>query len=87
MQNRTLLRLPELLLGLADKLDAKHPHKAVTQALVLAQALVVAEAIFGPTEAAEEAERAVLDLLPAVTGQTRGEYSTQLRLVVVGVSL
>ena len=87
MQNRTPVDVSELLLGLADKLDAKHPAKAVTQPLVLAQALVIAEQLHGPTEAAEEAERAILALLPAVTGQTRGEYSTQLRLVAVGVSL
>ncbi|MGW3392779.1 hypothetical protein [Streptomyces hydrogenans] len=87
MQNRTLPGLPELLLGIADKLDRKHPTKPVTQPLVLAQALVVAEELHGPTEAAEDAERAILPLLPAVTGQTRGEYSTQLRLAAVGAVL
>ncbi|MGW3374068.1 hypothetical protein [Streptomyces hydrogenans] len=87
MQNRTVLRADELLLGIADKLDAKHPTKPVTQPLVLAQALVVAEELHGPTKAAEDAERGVLPLLPVVTGQTRGEYAVQLRLAAQGVSL
>lgn len=87
MQNRTALRTRELLVGLADKLDAKHPTKAVSENLVLAQAFVIAEELHGPTPEAEDAEHAILALLPAVTGQTRGEYSTQLRLVAVGVSL
>ncbi|MFI8422865.1 hypothetical protein [Streptomyces sp. NPDC085460] len=77
----------ELLLGIADRLDAKHPTKPVTQALVLAQALVVAEEVHGPTEDAEDAEHAILPLLPAVTGQTRGEYAVQLRLAAQGVTL
>lgn len=87
MQHRTATTARDLLIGLADKLDAKHPTKAVSERLVLAQALVIAEELHGPTEAAEDAERAILNLLPAVTGQTRGEYSTQLRLVAVGVAL
>ncbi|MFI8425123.1 hypothetical protein [Streptomyces sp. NPDC085460] len=87
MQNGTVLRASELLLGIADKLDAKHPTKPVTQALVLAQALVAAEEVHGPTETAETAERAILPLLPAVTGQTRGEYAVQLRLAAQGVTL
>lgn len=87
MQNRTVLRTPELLLGIADRLDHKHPTKPVTQALVLAQALVVAEELHGPTETAEDVERAALPLLPAVAGQTRGEYAVQLRLVAQGVTL
>ncbi|MFE1266032.1 hypothetical protein [Streptomyces sp. NPDC058758] len=87
MQNRTVLRADELLLGIADRLDAKHPTKPVTQPLVLAQALVVAEELHGPTEAAEDAERAILPLLPAVARQTRGEYAVQLRLAAKGVAL
>ncbi|MFI1937725.1 hypothetical protein ACH44C_11065 [Streptomyces purpureus] len=90
MQNRSAPTRGDaraLLLGLADKLDAKHPTKAVSERLVLAQVLVIAEELHGPTEAAEAAEREILALLPAVTGQTCGEYSTQLRLVAVGVAL
>lgn len=79
--------VPELLLGLADRLDTTHPTKAVSERLVLAQTLVIAEELHGPTPDAEDAERAILDLLPKVTGQTRGEYATQLRLTVVGVAL
>ncbi|MFK0225880.1 hypothetical protein ACIQUL_08940 [Streptomyces sp. NPDC090303] len=87
MQNRTVPSVFELLLGIADKLDAKHSTKAVSERLVLAQALVVAEELHGPTAEAEAAEEAALPLLPAVTGQTRGEYSTQLRLAAVGAVL
>ncbi|MFE5296422.1 hypothetical protein [Streptomyces sp. NPDC056632] len=87
MQHRTSPSAFALLIGIADRLDAKYATKAVSERLVLAQALVVAEELHGPTPEAEDAEQAILHLLPAVTGQTRGEYSTQLRLVAVGVSL
>lgn len=87
MEHRTTTPARELLLGVADKLDAKHPTKAVSERLVLAQALVVAEELHGPTPAAKAAEEAALTLLPPVAGQTRGEYATQLRLVAAGVAL
>ncbi|MFD5105700.1 hypothetical protein [Streptomyces cinereoruber] len=76
-----------LLLGLADRLDTIRPTAAVTERLVLAQALVIAERLHGSTEAAEDAERDILALLPAVTGQTRGQYAEELRNAARGVAL
>ncbi|WP_128977270.1 hypothetical protein [Streptomyces roseicoloratus] len=76
------------LLGkLADRIEAKHPTKAIDERLVLAQALVVAEHTYGPTEAADAAERALIDALPPVRpDDTRAEYATRCRLVGQEVS-
>ncbi|MFC8265405.1 hypothetical protein ACFUIZ_06740 [Streptomyces cinereoruber] len=78
--------LRALLGGLADRLDTIRPTAAVTERLVLAQALVIAEQLHGSTEAAEDAERDLLTLLPAVTGQTRGQYAKELRDAARGVA-
>ncbi|MFJ4867792.1 hypothetical protein [Streptomyces sp. NPDC088757] len=72
-------KLATALLTLADKLATLRPSAAITERLVLAQALVIAVQLLGPGDAAEDAERDLLALLPAVTGQTRGQYAEELR--------
>ncbi|MFF7180158.1 hypothetical protein [Streptomyces sp. NPDC008121] len=78
----------ELLLQLAAKLDALRPNAAMSEGIRLGQALVLAEKMHGPTEAAYDAEQDFLVAAPAVRdGETRGEYAAQLRLVAQGVTL
>lgn len=79
--------LSTALLALAERLDTLRPSAAITERLVLAQALVIAEQLHGPTDAAEEAERELVALLPDVTGQTRGAYADELRHVAQEVTL
>ncbi|WP_326593844.1 hypothetical protein [Streptomyces brevispora] len=76
------------LLGqLADTLDAKRPHAEMLEPIRLARALVLAEQLHGPTEAAFAAEQDVLAAAPPVRpGTTRGEYAALLRLIAQGVS-
>ena len=77
-----------LLLGqLADKLDSYRPTAAMREETRLAQALVFAERLHGPTEAAYAAEQNLLAAVPPVRpGQTRGEYAALLRLIAQGVT-
>ncbi|MFG2670512.1 hypothetical protein [Streptomyces sp. NPDC048445] len=76
------------LLGqLADTLDAKRPHAEMLEPIRLARALVLAEQLHGPTEAAFAAEQDLLAAAPPVRhSQTRGEYAALLRLIAQGVS-
>lgn len=76
------------LLGrLADTLDARRPHAEMSEPIRLARALVLAEQLHGPTEAAFDAEQDLLAAAPRVTpGTTRGEYAAKLRLIAQGVS-
>jgi hypothetical protein len=76
------------LLGmLADKISARRPTAAMREETRLAQALVMAEQLHGPTEAAFAAEQDLLAAAPRVRdGQTRGEYAALLRLVANGVT-
>ncbi|MGW7362001.1 hypothetical protein ACWGI8_00885 [Streptomyces sp. NPDC054841] len=76
-----------LLTQLADKLSSYRPNAEMREATRLAQALVFAERLHGPTEAAYGGEQALLAAAPPVRpGQTRGEYAALLRLVAEGVS-
>ncbi|MFE5852548.1 hypothetical protein ACFQ61_04915 [Streptomyces sp. NPDC056500] len=77
------------LLGrLADKLDAYRPTAVMLPETRLAQALVFAEQLHGPTERAFAAEENLLAAAPPVRdGQTRGEYASLLRLIAQGVAL
>ncbi|MFD3657009.1 hypothetical protein [Streptomyces sp. NPDC058620] len=77
------------LLGhLADKLASLRPDAVMLDAIRLAQALVVAEQLHGPTEAAFAAEQDLLAATPPVRrDQTRGEYATALRLIAQGVTV
>ncbi|WP_017239509.1 hypothetical protein [Streptomyces sp. SS] len=70
--------LANALLLLADRLRGHRPAAAMTEALRRAQALVIADRLH-KGDAVDEAERELLALLPAVTGQTRGEYAALLR--------
>lgn len=73
------------LLGqLADKLDGHRPTAAMRVETLRAQALVFAERLHGPTEAAYAAEHDLLAAAPAVNGQTRGEYAALLRRLAGG---
>lgn len=76
------------LLGqLADKLGAHRPNHVMLEATRLAQALVFAERLHGPTEAAFAAEQDLLAAAPPVRAeQTRGEYAALLRLIANGVT-
>ncbi|MET9516408.1 hypothetical protein [Streptomyces sp. NPDC002994] len=76
------------LLGqLADKFSSYRPDDPMREATRLAQALVFAEKLHGPTAAAYEAEQALLAAAPLVRdGQTRGEYAALLRLTAQGVT-
>ncbi|MFE5591467.1 hypothetical protein [Streptomyces sp. NPDC056549] len=79
--------IPTLLGALADRLDSKYAGKAVDERLVLAQCLVVADAAYGNTAAAETAERALVDALPPILhGDTRAGYATRCRLTGQQVS-
>lgn len=79
---RTLLGL------LADKLDNYRPNAEMFEATRLAQALVFAEKLHGPTEKAYTAEQDLLAAAPPVrTHQTRGEYAALLRLIAQGVAV
>jgi hypothetical protein len=79
--------LAAALYRFADRLDTRRPRAAMTEALRRAQALVLAEQIDGPVEAAEATERALLALLPAVEDrQTRGQYAARVRIVATGVT-
>lgn len=87
----TLLVLSDdtvLLLGrLADTLDARRPTAEMLEPIRLARALVLAEQLHGPTEAAFAAEQDLLAAAPPVRpGTTRGEYAALLRLIAQGVS-
>ncbi|MGW1121087.1 hypothetical protein ACWD5B_28920 [Streptomyces tanashiensis] len=74
-----------LLTTLADRLVAKHATKAVTERLVLAQCLVVADTTYGHGAAAEAAETALVATLPPILpGDTRDTYATRLRLIATG---
>ena len=74
-----------LLTQVADRLDEKYPHKPMLEPLALAQALVVAEYVYGRTTTADTAERAIVAALPPVrTGDTRADYATRLRLIATG---
>jgi hypothetical protein len=76
-----------LLVELADKLDALRPNTDMSEGIRLGQALVLAEQLHGPTEAAYAAEQDFLAALPHVRDeQTRGEYAAQLRLIAQGVT-
>jgi hypothetical protein len=77
------------LLGkLADKISARRPTAAMREETRLAQALVMAEQLHGPTEAAFAAEQHLLAAAPPVReGQTRGEYAALLRLIANGVTV
>ncbi|MEU8855729.1 hypothetical protein AB0D73_22695 [Streptomyces sp. NPDC048215] len=77
-----------LLLGqLADKLDSYRPTAIMREETRLAQALVFAEQLHGPTEAAYAAEQNLLAAAPPVRpGQERGEYAALLRLIAQGVT-
>ncbi|WP_228995083.1 hypothetical protein [Streptomyces sp. DH8] len=76
------------LLGqLADKLDGFRPTAIMREETRLAQALVFAEHLHGPTEAAFAAEQDLLAATPRVRpDQTRGKYAALLRLIAQGVS-
>ncbi|WP_030585668.1 hypothetical protein [Streptomyces anulatus] len=76
-----------LLLGrFADTLDTQRPDAEMREEIRLARALVFAEQLHGPTEAAFAAELDLLAAAPAVRpGITRGEYAALLRLVARGV--
>ncbi|GAA2789900.1 hypothetical protein [Streptomyces showdoensis] len=77
-----------LVLQLADGLSRLRPEAAMSDGIRLARALVLAEQLHGPTEAAYTAEQALLAALPPVQpGQTRGEYAAQLHLIAQGVTL
>ncbi|WP_405431146.1 hypothetical protein [Streptomyces anulatus] len=77
-----------LLLGrFADTLDQQRPDAEMRDEIRLARALVLAEQLHGPTEAAFAAEQDLLAAAPRVRhGQTRAEYAALLRLVARGVS-
>ncbi|MGW3437076.1 hypothetical protein ACWDB3_07830 [Streptomyces bacillaris] len=77
-----------LLLGrFADTLDAQRPDAEMREEIRLARALVLAEQLHGPTEAAFAAEQDLLAAAPHVRPeQTRAEYATLLRLIAQGVS-
>lgn len=77
-----------LLLGqLADTLDTQRPDAEMRDEIRRARALVLAEQLHGPTEAAFAAEQDLLAAAPPVRhGQTRAEYAALLRLVARGVS-
>ncbi|WP_406143263.1 hypothetical protein [Streptomyces anulatus] len=77
-----------LLLGqFADTLDTQRPDAEMRDEIRLARALVLAEQLHGPTEAAFAAEQDLLAAAPRVRhGQTRAEYAALLRLVARGVS-
>lgn len=74
------------LLGmLADRLDGYRPDAEMLAVTRLAQAIVLAEQLHGPTEAAYAAEKAFLAAAPRVRrGQTRGGYARLLRLLADG---
>lgn len=76
------------LLGrLADTLQTQRPAAPMSEAIRLARALVLAEQLHGPTEAAFIAEQDLLAAAPTVRdGQTRGEYAALLRLIAQGVT-
>ncbi|MFI6105819.1 hypothetical protein [Streptomyces sp. NPDC051310] len=72
---------------LASKLDSYRPEAVMSEATRLAQALVLAEQLHGPTEAAFAAEQDFLAVAPSVRDeQTRGEYAALLRLIARGVT-
>lgn len=76
-----------LLSRFADTLQTQRPAAPMREAIRLARALVLAEQLHGPTEAAFNAEQDLLAAAPVVRdGQTRGEYAALLRLVARGVS-
>ncbi|MFF8793359.1 hypothetical protein [Streptomyces globisporus] len=77
-----------LLLGqFADTLDKQRPDAEMREEIRLARALVFAEQLHGPTEAAFAAEQDLLAAAPRVRpGQTRAEYAALLRLIARGVS-
>ncbi|MGW3330269.1 hypothetical protein ACWDF9_06940 [Streptomyces rubiginosohelvolus] len=76
------------LLGqFADTLDKQRPDAEMREEIRLARALVFAEQLHGPTEAAFAAEQDLLAAAPRVRpGQTRAEYAALLRLIARGVS-
>ncbi len=76
------------LLGqLADKLSAHRPNDRMLESTRLAQALVYAERMHGPTEAAFDAEQQLLAATPRIDRDiTRGEYAALLRLIANGVT-
>lgn len=73
-----------LLLGrLADALQTQRPNAEMREAIRRARALVLAEQLYGATEAAYAAEQDLLAAAPAVRdGQTRGEYAAALRSIL-----
>ncbi|WP_329424021.1 hypothetical protein [Streptomyces sp. NBC_01268] len=76
-----------LLLDLADRLTAKHATHAVDEPLVLAQALVVTEAMYGSSAWADTVERKLVDSLPPIRpGDTRDVYAARLRLIAEGAT-
>ncbi|MFE2555997.1 hypothetical protein ACFXGT_08165 [Streptomyces sp. NPDC059352] len=78
---------PLLLLNLADRID-QFPHAAMTQKLVEAQALNVAEAMYGPGAYSEQIEHHLLTQVPPIRpGDTRGEYAARLRLMATGAAV
>ncbi|MEV7712309.1 hypothetical protein [Streptomyces sp. NPDC088270] len=76
-----------LLLGqFADLLDSKRPNAEMREEIRRARALVLAEQLHGPTEAAFAAEQDLLAAAPPVRpNQTRGKYAALLRLIAQGV--
>lgn len=77
-----------LLLGrLATALQTQRPAAPMREAIRLGRALVLAEQLHGPGDAAFAAEQDLLAAAPRVRdGQTRGEYAAALRLIAAGVS-
>jgi len=76
------------LVQFAADLDALRPNAAMSEGIRLAHPLTLAEQQHGPTDAAFDAEQALLRALPPVQPkQTRGEYAAQLRLIAQGVTL
>ncbi|MFE5793545.1 hypothetical protein ACFQ8C_13360 [Streptomyces sp. NPDC056503] len=68
------------LQDLADRLDARRPRAAMTEALRRAQALVIADRLAASDDDLDAVETVVLGVLPAVEpGQTRGAYASELR--------
>ncbi|MFB7589356.1 hypothetical protein [Streptomyces sp. NPDC056169] len=80
-QTRALLR------DLANCLDGQFREAPMTKRLADAQALIVADAAFGPGTYSELAERRLLDKLPPILpGDTRDAYAQRLRLIAEEVA-
>ncbi|MFG2837047.1 hypothetical protein ACGFYE_18830 [Streptomyces zaomyceticus] len=81
-------RLHLLQLALADRIVRKHPSAVVTPELLLAQALVVTDDMYGTSAYAEQVERDLANSLPPILpDDTRDAYAQRLRLVAEGAVL